>query len=164
MTTFLCDFNLVKKNTAGRAFGHVYYTSEDNIPGGMKQTIARGTTIRYNRHGKLGAIAMTGKDELTVQKTATYKMSFLINYTTQWPAIQVGIMINNDIVAVFGTAKPQIIPNPSNRTVRQLKGEFSHYMNVGDTVRLIGVGRTFIIKRAGAGDEVIANFIAEETQ
>jgi len=162
MSTFLCDFNLIKRNTAGKAFGHVFYTSENNISGGMKQTIARNATIKYNRHGKLAAIAMTAKDELTVQKTTTYKMSFLLNYATQWPAIQVGIMVNDAIVAVFGTSKQQIIPNPSMNIVRQLKGEFSAFLNVDDTIKLVGIGRPFMIRRAGQQDEVIVNFIVEE--
>ena len=82
MADFLCDFSLIKKNTAGKAFGHVYYTCENRVPGGMKQNIIDGQTIRFNRHGKLGAIALTAKDTLTVQKASNFRMSFLVTYSS----------------------------------------------------------------------------------
>lgn len=175
MTDFLCDFTLIKKNTAGKAFGHVYYTCENRVPGGMKQNISDGQTIRFNRHGKLGAIALTAKDTLTVQKAATYRMSFLVSYSSPYPRTQIGIMVNDQVIAVFGlnnpnpplisppTINPLIVPPVTlGLPVKQLKGEFSGFLNEGDTIKLVGIGQPFMIRRAGNFDEVIVNLIVEE--
>ena len=172
MADFLCDFSLIKRNTAGKAFGHVYYTSENRIPNGMKQIISDGTTIKFNRHGKLGAIALTAKDTLTVQKAATYRMSFIVTYSSMYPKTQVGIMVNDEVIAIYGldnpspaTVNPLINPPlPVNLPTRQLKGEYSGFLNTGYTIKLVGIGQPFMIKRAGNFDEVIVNLIVEEVK
>jgi len=147
-----CDFTLIKHNELGKAFGNVYLLSI----GGSQQTVNPGVAIRFNNFGKLAGISWLSQPEITILKTATYKIDFTLNYANQ-PNIEVALFVNgNAMLGSFGLSSPLLFGTS------QLTGSYVLKLNKNDKLRLINIGNTFILKSSSLDDEIIASLVVSE--
>ncbi|QKF94585.1 hypothetical protein QKU48_gp1127 [Fadolivirus algeromassiliense] len=153
----MCDFALTKRNDLGKAFANIYLLSVPS-QGGITQTVPKNATIKFNGHGKLSSVAWLTSDTLTMLKNGTFKIDFIINYTT--PAnsnAQVALFVNDENVGgAFGSSN--ILPSG----VKQLSGSYTLKLSKDDYIQLKSVGNTFIIRQAGPTNEFLVNLTLTE--
>lgn len=147
-----CTFTLIKHNELGRAFGYVYLLSIN----GSQQTVSSGSPIKFNNFNKLAGVAWLTQPTLTVLKAATYQIGFTLNYGNQ-PTIEVALFVNgNAMIGSFGLA------TPLSSGTSQLSGTYVLQLNQNDTIQLVNIGSTFMLKPSSLDDEIIATIIVIE--
>ena len=153
----MCDFKLTKRNDVGKAYANIYLLSL-STNNGMQQIISNGTAIQFNGYSKLASISWQTRDELTLLKSGTFKIDFIVNYVSAITSnIQVSLFLNGESIGGSFGSNIMLVNG-----VKQLTGTYTLKLNKDDKLQLKGLGPTFTIKKTGTGDEIIANLTVSE--
>ena len=150
-----CDFTLIKRNDAGKAYAYVFlYSLSQPV---MTQIVNPGSSIKFNNHGRLASIAWLSTDELTVLKDGLFEVDFSVNYQVNNKNVQVELFVNGQGVGVaFGSESPGF------SGISKITGKYNLRLYKNDKLKLVGKTNQFIIRPAGLGNEIMSYITVKE--